>query len=42
MTAWFHTMIETGKSRGLKQNSWLNNQIREMLHGNQDYAGLLR
>lgn len=40
-TAFFHTLIETGKSRGLQMKKWMTGLIREMMHGNRDYEGLL-
>ncbi len=39
--SWFHSLIETGKARGLNLKNWLISLIREMMHGNKDYAGLL-
>ncbi len=41
MAMFFHSLIETGKSRGLHLKNWLTSLIREMMNGNQDYAGLL-
>ncbi len=39
--SWFHSLIETGKARGLNLKNWMISLIREMMNGNQDYAGLL-
>ncbi len=39
--SWFHSLIETGKARGLNLKNWMVSLIREMMNGNQDYAGLL-
>ncbi len=39
--SWFHSLIETGKARGLNLKNWMTGLIREMMNGNQDYAGLL-
>ena len=40
-TAFFHTLIEPGESRGLQMKKWMTSLIREMMHGNRDCEGLL-
>ena len=41
-TTFFYSLIETGKSRGLNVKNYLVSMIREMLHGNADYKGILQ
>lgn len=41
-TTFFYSLIETGKSRGLNVKNYLVSMIREMLHGNTDYKGILQ
>ena len=41
-TAFFYSLIETGKARGLNVKNYLVSMIREMLHGNADYKGILQ
>ncbi len=42
MTAFFYTLIETGKARALNIKNYLVSMIREMLRGNTDYRGILQ
>ena len=37
-----NSLIETGKARGLNVKNYLVSMIREMLHGNTDYKGILQ
>ena len=41
-TTFFYSLIETGKARGLNVKNYLVSMIREMLHGNTDYKGILQ
>ena len=41
-TTFFYSLIETGKVRGLNVKNYLVSMIREMLHGNTDYKGILQ
>ncbi len=41
-TAFFYSLIETGKARGLNIKNYLVSMIHEMLHGNTDYRGILQ
>ena len=41
-TTFFYSLIETGKARGLNVKNYLVSMIREMLHGNADYKGILQ
>ena len=41
-TTFFYSLIETGKARGLNVKNYLVSMIREMLHGNKDYKGILQ
>ena len=41
-TTFFYSLIETGKSRGFNIKNYLVSMIREMLHGNTDYKGILQ
>lgn len=41
-TMFFCSLIETGKARGLNVKNYLVSMIREMLHGNTDYKGILQ
>ncbi len=41
-TTFFYSLIETGKARGLNIKNYLVSMIREMLHGNTDYRGILQ
>ncbi len=41
-TTFFYSLIETGKARGLNLKNYLVSMIREMLHGNTDYRGILQ
>lgn len=41
-TTFFYSLIETGKARGLNVKNNLVSMIREMLHGNTDYKGILQ
>lgn len=41
-TTFFYSLVETGKSRGLNVKNYLVSMIREMLHGNTDYKGILQ
>ena len=41
-TTSFYSLIETGKVRGLNVKNYLVSMIREMLHGNTDYKGILQ
>ncbi len=41
-TTFFYSLIETGKARGLNVKNYLISMIREMLHGNTDYRGILQ
>ena len=41
-TTSFYSLIETGKARGLNVKNYLVSMIREMLHGNTDYKGILQ
>lgn len=41
-TTFFYSLIETCKARGLNVKNYLVSMIREMLHGNTDYKGILQ
>lgn len=41
-TTFFYSLIETSKARGLNVKNYLVSMIREMLHGNTDYKGILQ
>lgn len=41
-TTFFYSLIETGKARGLNVKNYLVSMIREILHGNADYKGILQ
>ena len=41
-TTFFYSLIETGKARGLNVKNYLVSMIREILHGNTDYKGILQ
>ena len=41
-TRFFYSLIETGKARGLNVKNYLVSMIREILHGNTDYKGILQ
>lgn len=41
-TTFFYSLVETGKARGLNVKNYLVSMIREMLHGNTDYKGILQ
>lgn len=41
-TTFFYSLIETGKARGLNVKNYLVSMIREMLHVNTDYKGILQ
>lgn len=41
-TTFFYSLIETGKARVLNVKNYLVSMIREMLHGNTDYKGILQ
>ncbi|WP_455633031.1 IS66 family transposase [Parabacteroides sp.] len=42
MAVWFHSLVETGKARGLNLKNWMVSLIRELMRGNKDYEGLLQ
>ena len=41
-TTFFYSLIETGKARVFNVKNYLVSMIREMLHGNTDYKGILQ
>lgn len=42
MSVLFHSLVETGKARGLNLKNWFVSLIRELMRGNKDYKGLLQ